>query len=63
VCVLKGPANGDAQAQIRKYGTTNAALTQMRQWLADCGCTHVVMESTGEYWRPIFNVLEEEQTL
>jgi len=62
-CVLKGPANGDAQAQIRKYGTTNAALTQMRQWLADCGCTHVVMESTGEYWRPIFNVLEEEQTL
>lgn len=28
-----------------------------------CGCTHVVMESTGEYWRPVFNVLEEAESL
>jgi transposase len=53
VCVLKGPANGDAQAQIRKFGTTNAVLKEMREWLVQCGCTHVVMESTGErsFWR------------
>jgi transposase len=63
VCVLKGPANGDAQAQIRKFGTTNAILQEMREWLVSCGCTHVVMESTGEYWRPIFNVLEEAARL
>jgi transposase len=60
VCVLKGPANGEAQSQIRRFGTTNEELKQMREWLKSCGCTHVVMESTGEYWRPIFNVLEEE---
>lgn len=60
VCVLKGPAHGDAQAEIRKFGTTNDELLKLREWLRSSGCTHAVMESTGEYWRPIFNVLEEE---
>jgi len=63
VCVLNGPANGEARAEIRKFGTTNAVLTEMREWLVSCGCTQVVMESTGEYWRPIFNVLEEAASL
>ena len=63
VCVLKGPANGDAQTQTRKFGTTNVELEQLRKWLVDNGCTQVVMESTGEYWRPIFNVLEEAPNL
>lgn len=62
-CVLKGPANGDAQAQSRKFGATNAVLNELREWLVSCGCTHVVMESTGEYWRPVFNVLEEAESL
>jgi transposase len=63
VCVLTGPANGDAQVQIRKYETTNQCLERLSEWLVECGCTHVVMESTGEYWRPIFNVLEEATDL
>jgi len=63
VCVLKGPANGDAQAQIRRFDATNANLEGLREWLVSCGCTHVVMESTGEYWRPVFNVLEEAAKL
>jgi transposase len=62
-CVLKGPANGDAQAELRKFGTNNSALNQLRDWLVSCGCTHTVMESTGEYWRPVFNVLEEAERL
>ena len=63
VCVLKGPAHGDAQAETRKFGTTNHTLQELCEWLVECGCTHVVMESTGEYWRPVFNVLEEAESL
>ncbi len=63
VCVLTGPANGDAQAETRKYATTNECLEKLSEWLVECGCTHVVMESTGEYWRPIYNVLEEATDL
>jgi transposase len=63
VCVLTGPANGDAQVQTRKFETTNQCLERLCEWLVECGCTHVVMESTGEYWRPIFNVLEEATDL
>jgi transposase len=59
VCVLTGPANGDAQAEIRKFETTNQDLERLSEWLEERSCTHVAMESTGEYWRPIFNVLEE----
>lgn len=35
----------------------------MRQWLIEERCTHVVMESTGSYWKPVFNILEESLTV
>jgi transposase len=54
---------GDAQFLVRKYGTTNQCLEQLCEWLVESGCTHVVIESTGGYWRPIFNVLEEATEL
>jgi len=63
VCVMTGPADGEAREQTRKYGTNNANLEQLRDWLKACGCTHVAMESTGAYWKPIFNVLEEVEGL
>src|SRR5215472_14165538 len=63
VCVLNGPANGDAQSEIRRFEAANDQLLRLREWLKSSGCTHVVMESTGDYWRPIFNVLEEEGRL
>lgn len=63
VCVMIGPANGEAQAEIRKFGTMNSSLEQLREWLEECGCTHVVMESTGAYWKPILHVLEKSPKL
>ena len=59
VCLMTGPADGEAHDQTRKYATTNGDLEKLRDWLRSCGCFHVVMESTGAYWKPIFNILEE----
>jgi transposase len=47
-----------ATATVRQFGTTTAELLQLHTWLAEAGCTHVAMESTSVYWKPVFNVLE-----
>jgi transposase len=59
VCVLIGPADANPEPKIRRLGTCNAELRQLRDWLKELNCMHVVMESTGPYWKPVFNVLEE----
>jgi transposase len=59
VCALIGPLDGEPRAEKRRYGTTMAELERLRDWLVELGVTHVVMESTGSYWKPVFNVLEE----
>lgn len=40
------------------FGTTTAELLRLSDWLTAGGCTHVALESTGEFWKPIWNVLE-----
>src|SRR5215210_659983 len=52
-CVLS--PNG---RQTRTFGTTTAQVLELADWLVSEGVTHVAMESTGVYWRPIYNVLE-----
>ena len=42
----------------RTFGTTTDALLELADWLATSGCTHVAMESTGVYWKPVYNLLE-----
>jgi transposase len=44
--------------EIRSFGTMTADLLELSDWLMGCGVTHAAMESTGEYWKPIFNILE-----
>ncbi len=44
--------------ETREFNTFTSSLTQMRDWLKSSGITHVAMESTGVYWKPIYNVLE-----
>jgi transposase len=46
------------EKDIRKYAATTDQLSHLAAWLIKVGCTHVAMESTGVYWKPIFNVLE-----
>jgi transposase len=59
-CLMTGPAQDPAQAETRKFGTMRAELEKLRQWLSSEGCTHAVMESTGCYWKPVLNILEED---
>ena len=50
--------DGTLLKQVRTYATTTGALLQLSDWLAGMDCTHVAMESTGVYWKPVYNVLE-----
>ncbi|MBC7927963.1 MAG: IS110 family transposase [Bryobacteraceae bacterium] len=63
VCIMIGPLDQEPRVEIRTFGTTNGALEHLRQWLVEEECTHVAMESTGSYWKPVFNVLEESLTV
>jgi transposase len=60
VCVMVGPLSEEPRFEIRKVDCTCTALEDLRQWLQAEGITQVVMESTGPYWVPVFNVLEED---
>jgi transposase len=44
--------------QTREYRTFTSSLTLLKEWLLSEGVTHVAMESTGVYWKPVYNVLE-----
>jgi transposase len=44
--------------ETRRFGTMTADLLALSNWLQACGCTHVAMESTGDYWKSVFNLLE-----
>jgi transposase len=57
-CVLTGAAQDDPNSKTLRFDTTVPALERLREWLNREGVTHVVMESTGSYWIPIFNILE-----
>jgi transposase len=59
-CLLLLTAEG-VHKEMRTFGTTLADLYLLRDWLKASGCQAVAMESTGVYWRPIWNVLEEEE--
>jgi len=59
VCVrVPGPA-GKREQHVRTFGTTTAELIGLRDWLEAHGVTHVAMESTGVYWKPVYYMLEE----
>jgi transposase len=47
-----------ATQDVRSFATTTSALFELSAWLEQHGCTHVVMEATGVYWKPVWHVLE-----
>src|SRR2546422_6419259 len=61
-CVRVPGPTGARQQEVRTFGTMAADLLALRDWLQAHGVTHVAMESTGVYWKPVFYLLEEAFT-
>src|ERR1700757_1117562 len=57
-CLLIVLGSGKVHKQVRTFGTTTRELVSLREWLLAEGCTHVAMESTGVYGKPIYAILE-----
>jgi transposase len=58
VCARHAGGPGKPRQQVRSFGTLTAELLALADWLAEQGVTHVAMESTGVYWRPVYHLLE-----
>lgn len=61
VATMRVAEQGKAQLETRTFGTSTSQLMKLSDWLMECGCTHVAMEATGIYWKPIWAVLEAAQ--
>jgi len=62
-CLLQVDAEGQRSTEIRTFGATTNELLALGDWLRTSGATHVAMEATGSYWKPVFNLLEGQFTV
>ena len=62
-CVRRMEPNGQLHQQTRHWGTMTRDILMMTDWMAAQGVTHVALESTGVYWKPIYNILEGRFTV
>jgi len=57
-CLVRPSTERSSTRETRTFGTTTQALEELRAWLKAADCTHVALESTGVYWKPVYHVLE-----
>jgi len=57
-CVLIAEGGRRPRREVRSFPTVTRSLLELRDWLQEHGCTHVAMESTGIFWRPVYALLE-----
>lgn len=62
-CVRRLEAGGRLHQETRTFGTMTQDILEMADWLAAEGVTHAAMESTGVFWKPIYNLLEDRFSL
>lgn len=58
VCALNTDDKGQVLSEVRTFGTLTKNLFDLLKWLESKSITHVAMESTGVYWKPVYNILE-----
>ena len=56
-------AGSTVTTEHREFSTTTAGLFDLSAWLTEAGCTHVAMEATGVYWKPVWHILGDEASL
>ena len=59
VACLRIVSGGEVVREVRTFETTTASLIALSEWLAENGCTHVAMEATGVYWKPVWHILAD----
>jgi transposase len=59
-CIAKGPLNEPPKFETKTFSTMTSDLFKLKSWLKENKVESVAMESTGVYWKPIFNILEDE---
>lgn len=62
-CVIITRPEAAPERIVHSFGTMTTDLLQLADWLETCGVSHVAMESTGVYWQPIWNLLEDRFSL
>jgi transposase len=56
---LRLVADGKVTTEVRTFQTTTVDLLRLSEWLAENDCTHVAMEATGVYWKPVWHILDD----
>lgn len=59
VAAVRLAIEGPAKTEVRRFDTTTPGLMALSDWLAEAGCTHVAMEATGVYWKPVWHILSD----
>ena len=59
VACVRLALEGKITREVRTFETTTSGLLLLLAWLTEMGCTHVAMEATGVYWKPIWNILSD----
>ena len=59
VACLRLVSGGKVNMEVRTFETTTASLIALSEWLAQNGCTHIAMEATGIYWKPVWHILAD----
>ena len=59
VACIRIASGGEVVTEVQTFNTTTASLVSLSEWLASNGCTHVAMEATGVYWKPVWHILSD----
>jgi transposase len=59
VACVRHMADGAVKREVRTFRTTTSELLNLSEWVASEGCTHVAMEATGIYWKPVWHILSD----